>query len=277
MAEQLTPREREVLALMAAGKTNGDISRELRISFPTAKAHVSSILGKLGAESREDAVQRWNERSGRAWRRSAFAPLLLLGFAAAISLGAVVAIKVFWVDSNDIGRPSEIRVALDKLEPGIPYHAAVDGLGVSPYGTPYGLWLVRYENGVVLAFFDRDSHTGCPVPWNPGYDLGQLVGDSTVPKGAFKEPCGGWVYLITGQAVFGAPPRGLDTFPTEIVGDSVIVHLAMLQLGLCRQPESLPDCSTPESPKLVSDIPPPIIPNWGHRTPSATLSAATNP
>src|SRR5687768_4690856 len=44
----LTPREREVLALMAAGKTNGEISRELAISFPTAKAHVSSVLSKFG-------------------------------------------------------------------------------------------------------------------------------------------------------------------------------------------------------------------------------------
>lgn len=265
-----------MLALVAAGKTNAEISSELGISFPTAKAHVSSILAKLGADSRDDAVARSRERTETSHRaRFAIAPVFVLSFSAVVAVVAVVAIRASIV--ADGGRPAEMRFSIESLEVGTPRHEDVPGLGSSPYGTPYGLWLVRYENGVVLAFFDRDSHTGCLVPWAPGYDLGQLVGDSTVPKGAFKEPCGGWVYLITGQAVFGASPRGLDTFPTEIVGDSVIVHLAMLQLGLCRRPESLPDCSTPENPKLVADIPPPIISDWGDRTPPATLAVGTTP
>jgi DNA-binding NarL/FixJ family response regulator len=54
--EPLTPREREVLQLMAQGLPNKAIARELRISLHTAKFHVASILGKLGAASRTEAV-----------------------------------------------------------------------------------------------------------------------------------------------------------------------------------------------------------------------------
>jgi DNA-binding CsgD family transcriptional regulator len=48
----LTPREREVLALVAAGRSDGDIAKALFISKKTASVHVASIKGKLGAESR---------------------------------------------------------------------------------------------------------------------------------------------------------------------------------------------------------------------------------
>lgn len=54
----LTPREKEVLALMAQGKSNPDIADELIISRSTVKFHVSSILSKLGAASRTEAVSR---------------------------------------------------------------------------------------------------------------------------------------------------------------------------------------------------------------------------
>jgi DNA-binding CsgD family transcriptional regulator/tetratricopeptide (TPR) repeat protein len=52
----LTGREEEVLALVAAGRTNGEIGRALFISTKTASVHVSNILAKLGATSRGEAV-----------------------------------------------------------------------------------------------------------------------------------------------------------------------------------------------------------------------------
>jgi DNA-binding CsgD family transcriptional regulator/tetratricopeptide (TPR) repeat protein len=51
-----TPRETEVLALMAAGRTNRQIGAELFISEKTASVHVSNILAKLGASGRTEAV-----------------------------------------------------------------------------------------------------------------------------------------------------------------------------------------------------------------------------
>jgi len=53
---QLTPREREVLRLMADGLSNKEIAARLGISDHTAKFHVASIMGKLGAASRTGAV-----------------------------------------------------------------------------------------------------------------------------------------------------------------------------------------------------------------------------
>ncbi len=56
--EALTPREAEVLALMAKGLSNKVIADRLQISEHTAKFHVSSILAKLGAGTRTEAVTK---------------------------------------------------------------------------------------------------------------------------------------------------------------------------------------------------------------------------
>jgi len=55
-AETLTPREIEVLGLLAEGEGNKQIARHLGISEHTVKFHVGSILAKLGAGSRTEAV-----------------------------------------------------------------------------------------------------------------------------------------------------------------------------------------------------------------------------
>ena len=57
-ASDLTPRESEVLALLAEGLTNKAIAQRLTISEHTVKFHVNAILGKLDAQSRTDAVVR---------------------------------------------------------------------------------------------------------------------------------------------------------------------------------------------------------------------------
>ena len=54
----LTPRELDVLRLVAEGLTNKAIAQRLAISDHTVKFHVNAILGKLGAQSRTDAVVR---------------------------------------------------------------------------------------------------------------------------------------------------------------------------------------------------------------------------
>ena len=56
--EPLTPRELEVLELLAEGLPNKAIAGRLGISDQTVKFHVASISGKLGASNRTDAVRR---------------------------------------------------------------------------------------------------------------------------------------------------------------------------------------------------------------------------
>jgi DNA-binding NarL/FixJ family response regulator len=53
---ELTDREREVLALVARGLSNAELTQTLHVSLPTAKTHVSRILTKLGARDRTQLV-----------------------------------------------------------------------------------------------------------------------------------------------------------------------------------------------------------------------------
>ncbi|WP_018681858.1 response regulator transcription factor [Actinokineospora enzanensis] len=61
--DELSPRETEVLDLVAAAYTNGQIARLLRISENTVKRHLRSVFRKLHAVSRIDAVNRATARS----------------------------------------------------------------------------------------------------------------------------------------------------------------------------------------------------------------------
>ncbi|MBX7112727.1 MAG: response regulator transcription factor [Myxococcaceae bacterium] len=56
--EPFTAREREVLTLLVEGLSNRDIGQRLKISEHTAKFHVNSILQKMGAQKRVEAVVR---------------------------------------------------------------------------------------------------------------------------------------------------------------------------------------------------------------------------
>jgi DNA-binding NarL/FixJ family response regulator len=55
-AEALTPRERDVLALVATGRSNREIAAQLFISPKTVSVHISRVLDKLDATSRTEAV-----------------------------------------------------------------------------------------------------------------------------------------------------------------------------------------------------------------------------
>ncbi len=61
LVEPLTPREREILALLASGATNQRIAEQLVVTVDTVKKHVSHVLGKLGAGNRTEAVARGRE------------------------------------------------------------------------------------------------------------------------------------------------------------------------------------------------------------------------
>lgn len=56
LGDDLSQREREVLALLVGGKTNPEIAEQLVISLPTVKSHVSHILAKLGVANRAEAA-----------------------------------------------------------------------------------------------------------------------------------------------------------------------------------------------------------------------------
>ncbi len=58
LAEPLTEREREVLRLLLEGASNREIARRLVLSVNTVKRHVYNLCGKLGVQSRTQAIAR---------------------------------------------------------------------------------------------------------------------------------------------------------------------------------------------------------------------------
>ncbi|WP_169984272.1 MULTISPECIES: response regulator transcription factor [unclassified Microbispora] len=62
--EALTYREEEILAAVARGRTNSEISAELHISLSTVKTHVASLMAKLGARNRVE-IAIWAHQTGR--------------------------------------------------------------------------------------------------------------------------------------------------------------------------------------------------------------------
>jgi LuxR family maltose regulon positive regulatory protein len=61
IVDPLTSREFEVLDMLAAGRSNQAIARELVVTLDTVKKHVGHVLGKLGAANRTEAVARARE------------------------------------------------------------------------------------------------------------------------------------------------------------------------------------------------------------------------
>lgn len=263
----LTPREREVLALMGQGLTNAEIAERLDISFATAKTHVIDILARLAVASREEAVAVWR---GKSEARSAFGhrrlaiPALRVaaGAAATVALaGALVGVLALRDDSP----PDELRIPLKDLAVEIPMKVHVPQAGESQHGIPYPVWLVRHADDGVDAFIGRDPHGGCTVDydadykWTGGY---QILSDGTelhLPEttGMFTAMCTGWKFNREGDVVFGAAPRALDGFPTRLEGDEVVVDLTVFVLGACR-PDPLPPCSPPNQEVDVTQLLPPI-------------------
>ncbi len=89
--QNLSPRQREVLELIAEGHTNGQIATRLGIGLESVKTHVSDILYRLGVETREQAAIEWrhyNSLGGR-FRRALNGVAALFTTRAAMATGAV--------------------------------------------------------------------------------------------------------------------------------------------------------------------------------------------
>ncbi len=94
--ESLTPRQEEILALIASGSTNNQIAEHLGITLDGAKWHVSEIIAKLGVESREEAVNAWRAQQSLGGRfarglRALLAPIVVHKVAVTAIAASVVA------------------------------------------------------------------------------------------------------------------------------------------------------------------------------------------
>lgn len=183
---ELTDRQREVLALIERGCTNYEIAQALGISLEGAKYHIREIMTKLGADSREEAVQLWRERE-RARRRPSLRAIFALPWvriagaagAAAIVVAVVVAALAF-ADGDERGQ----RVLVAHTNTGLPL-LVLDGGGnevfraegayLSPRFSPDGTRLaaiVRDEVSEQKTYIDiYDTSDWTSIRYEPGGEL----------------------------------------------------------------------------------------------------------
>ncbi|MBI5949366.1 MAG: helix-turn-helix transcriptional regulator [Chloroflexi bacterium] len=108
---ELTRRQRDVLRLIAQGRTNPEIAEELGISFETVKSHVSEVLAKLGVDRREEAAAWWHQEHSLRRHAARFgAGIVAVAFsgagaaataAALLVAGALVAIAIILGGRDD--------------------------------------------------------------------------------------------------------------------------------------------------------------------------------
>jgi len=183
-----TPRQLEVIQLIAKGNTNAQIAEHLDISLAGAKWHVSEILSKLGVESREAIPDYWRSRRGpvRAMRRR-FAlalPALPIGpmFAAGTIGGvAVVAgslLAVAWPSAQPDPKGQLVqRQATDPVE--VARTALADLASVSRFAATSTSFDPGDTSGFVLKYVEDVSFEGEPsqrvVLEHPGITIDLLT------------------------------------------------------------------------------------------------------
>lgn len=227
-----TSRQREVLDLLARGKTNPEIGQSLGVSLDGAKWHVSEVMSKLGVHSREEAAEYWREhesiraRIGRSAGMFGGWGLLKFGAAAGIVLVAVGAVAIAFAvagNSSDTtaapgtdspvaattgaavtaltatGTP-EVTAAPDVSVPSTP---VTDATGMHPPGTRTGdpaidRVIELVEDGDVDGLMDLASWTPRPCKETPnpsGFTVMCLPGMTEgTPRDAFfiAHVEGGW-------------------------------------------------------------------------------------
>jgi len=112
--DSLTPRQQEILAMIAKGKTNFEIAQQFGMSLDGAKWHVREILAKLNVDSREDAVAEWQRQRSFGARLRVFARALLpaallkpvVAGTAAIGVAGAIAVGVVMLQGGDDEPPA---------------------------------------------------------------------------------------------------------------------------------------------------------------------------
>jgi DNA-binding CsgD family transcriptional regulator len=113
----LTPKQRQVLELVARGRTNFEIAQELGISLDGAKWHLRELFAKLDVDSREEAAAWWREYNTPRERLSRMARALLPGtigkwlIGGAASALVVVGIVVAVLVAQGSGEPGSEQAA----------------------------------------------------------------------------------------------------------------------------------------------------------------------
>jgi DNA-binding CsgD family transcriptional regulator len=217
--ERLTPRQREVLALLRRGDTNEEIARSLGISLDGAKWHVSEIIGRLGVSDRYEAARWRAEGERRPWWSLAWVRQLRwgtptgVGAAKLASAGAIVVVLIavaamgwgVWRTSVDRDQTAAVR-----------WHSEAEQIIAE--GNLYSF--AATESGTVLTVWGTCSfrETDCGYAWRLGTgsrtQATGMVGRGDVRVDASAASAAGGGFVLTGP---GRPGPGPD--PMTIIAE----------------------------------------------------------
>jgi DNA-binding CsgD family transcriptional regulator/Tol biopolymer transport system component len=205
--DRLTPRQRDVLALLRRGLTNAEIARELGISPDGAKWHVSEIISCLGVRDRYEAAALATPAPRRWWgalaapfagvRRAAAPIAYALGAIVIVAAAAGVALLLWGVTRDSAGGRGGFRAdgagPLGKVAyvrdgdiwvkwlPDGPDRRILEGPASTPRWSPSGDWILvasgDQDEQVIRADGSDRNGVGAEPVWAPGADEIAYVGD----------------------------------------------------------------------------------------------------
>ena len=251
----LTPREREVLALLREELSNDAIAERLGISVAGVKYHVSEILGKLGLENRADAA-RWAAAAPAAKRPwwAAIAPLGLGRLSGAIAGGVAIAVVagiavLIWAlastggggstspgPANLAGLTAETfapRVRASMAAEGMVYYVMNERSGEADTGERQRMWTVEawidFNRDVAREVFDLD-------PSNTA-DLASHV-----------------EMIVVGDTLYSASDDETDAGPnSDCPGVTTFIAFALGMVLECGESSQVGGFSQASEPTLVSE------------------------
>jgi DNA-binding CsgD family transcriptional regulator/WD40 repeat protein len=220
-----TPRQRQVLDLLAARHTNGEIAAALGISLDGAKWHVSEVMTKLGTNSRDEAAEYWRAYNRLPLRfsrlvRGMVAGLALRKLAIGAGVAGLVAVAALGALSlaNLGGDDSEPAPTDDTPSPTVgtstPQATTTATQIAPPSGTPEPLvpidvpngGTVPTDNGLLYVDLDTGEMTFWPMP-----------GTSYYAPSVSRD--GRWVVWTAGDGVHDS---GVHLLDTETANDRLV-------------------------------------------------------
>lgn len=252
-----TPRQREVLELLARGRTNPEIGQALGVSLDGAKWHVSEVMSKLGVRSREEAGSYWREHESTRAKlgrgASVFTGIGALRVAAAagtlLAIGVIVLVvfaafgsdeSPLAVDPTPAGSPTasatpsvaaaaqtQTSVAAPSATPGasVTTTPVVDPAGMHPPGTRTGNSAVDrvielVEAGDVDGLIALATWTPQPCQANPnpsGFTVMCLPG---MPEGTLRDA----FFLVHVEGGWQTDADWLRSFVASNVNDAAFLY-----------------------------------------------------
>lgn len=230
-AAKLTPRQREVLALVAQGLTNPEIAARLGITRDGVKWHLSEILARLGLDTREEAADVWRRYNGLPYRLhrltsgvmgASITRWIAVGLGGVAVAGSVLAIVA--LTPSNTSRPNVVAPVTSRATPTVP-GSANSSSTIPPALTPTGvsgvdqtMQALRSHSAAAIRARFKPQPIACePTP----------LGIGSPPACPTGSPAGTLVDTIPSGSCESAYITDLDGYARDLAASGVAVYAAL--------------------------------------------------